>query len=498
MNTTRDNPSTFGRSEGFWKVITNPDQLKREFVGQETITIATGCSKSFLGDGRDLREFLVASQAAEILRQVGHVVHFYVFDDNLDFLKPEHLRLAVNKNEAMIKKWAPYCGRPLCNIPSPLVDGESLSKTYQRLFLARLAKFGCHPNLTSSSVLYENGVYRPWVDHVLDNERELKSLLAMDFPGYSMHRIFCPICPVCGEIENTFLKNCNADEALVACFKCDSQFEIERANLKGKLGFKLDLALRWSAFKIDVEPFTVAYLEPKNGTCSVARSVAKNFFGYVKVQPIKIGSVKTESKSASPFLECLPEATINHLMTDKWVTDIKLTKDRIVAEASKTAVYESETFLNVVHRYVPIWALNPLQQSSEKFDLLQKARNFARHYLGENVGGDSLNLSLIEQSSPEELELIMTVARVAKGAKNAGFEYAMFDNQIKEVVSTSAASWTVVTKILRSVLGQGKGLPGRRLLFHLPIGTLESIEAAASWLQKARTVPVNPGSGNLY
>jgi len=441
---------------------------------------------------------LVAANAVEVLRNSGHTVNFYLFDDNLDPLQFRQLRVGVNKDPLLLEKFASYCGQPLACVPSPFGEHETYSQYFQKKLMKRLAALGCQPNLISSSDLYTNGIFSSYIEQIIEQELEIREYLKAEFPDYTLDRLYYPICPQCNRIESTRLTHCDSNSATIHCNNCEADLEIHRDKLQGKLSWKLDLALRWWVFKIDAEPFTKEYLEPKSGTFAVALSLARRFFGNTNVSSILVGMVIMDSTAYSPFIECLPSATLNKMFTDRWGSDLRITNERLVMEAGRTPVYEGESFLNIVKRHVPIWALDPMQQEPERFDLLQKGQRFARKYLGEELGHEPFDLAILGGASNDELVALVNVLAASFELRKAEKDYIEFDLQIRLVTDAFSSNWSGATTVLRKVLGQTRGLPGRRLLFHIPATVLETIRIASIWLLASRGVSVQSGAHILY
>lgn len=458
------------------------------------MSVAAGTTCAFLGDGRNIREPLVAASAVEALRKAGHIVHFFLFDDNLEPLRLAQLRIAVNKDPALVEKYAQHCGKPLALAPCPFSESESYSQYFQRKLIRRLNSLGCQPNLISSSVLYTNGAYLPYVDQILSRSAEINEFLKIQFPGYTMDRLYHPLCRVCGRIDSTTLEEFGRETVRVACASCGLRESYDKVELRGKLSWKIDLALRWWVFNIDAEPFTKQYLEPNAGSFTIALSVARRFFGHVDVAAILVGMVIQENTSYSPFLDSLPAQTVVKMFTDRWGSDLRLTDERLILEAGRCTVFEGESFLNVVKRHVPLWALNPLKQSPEIYDLLRKGQRFAVNYLNEELGDESIQLARLAEADDSELEALILVLGHSLGVRTEALSYDEFDDLIRPMTQASGRAWSGATVVLRNVLRQTRGLPGRRLLYHLPLGVLESIRVSASWLLAARKSGVASGS----
>ena len=156
-----------------------------QFANKDVVTIATGATCAYLGDERNLREFVMADEAARQLRKRGHTVVNFLIDDSLDPLNYRQLRVAVNKDPAMLEKYEGYCGKPICDIPDPWGCCASYSDHFEQELLSRLHYLDCRPTLIRTSKLYERGVYLPYVQQVFERSQEILEFLHQNFKGYT-------------------------------------------------------------------------------------------------------------------------------------------------------------------------------------------------------------------------------------------------------------------------------------------------------------------------
>ena len=70
--------------------------------------IATGFTTALLGDERTLREFIIGDYVREKLERKGENVVLYLINDNYDPLNYRQLRIGVNKDEKLLKKFERY------------------------------------------------------------------------------------------------------------------------------------------------------------------------------------------------------------------------------------------------------------------------------------------------------------------------------------------------------------------------------------------------------
>jgi hypothetical protein len=107
-------------------------------------------------------------------------------------------------------------------------------------------------------------------------------------------------------------------------------------------------------------------------------------------------------------------------------------------------------------------------------------------FLGEALGDEGPNLAWLEDAASDDVVALCDAITVAVAARDKMLNYDTFDQEVRKVTERLGDRWTSATSLLRRILGQSRGLPGRRLLYHLPIGTLVSVRAAAGWLVASR------------
>ena len=118
------------------------------------------------------------------------------------------------------------------------------------------------------------------------------------FKGYHPRKLFWPLCPHCGCIEETKIGKIDKTDIHIYCHRCERSSSMRIDEAKGKLNWKLDCAARWVILNINTEPFSKAYLEPQSGSFVVAQEISKVFYGGQDIFPLHYGAVKID-KSVS-------------------------------------------------------------------------------------------------------------------------------------------------------------------------------------------------------
>jgi len=448
---------------------------------QTTVTVATGITCAYLGDERNLREYLVADELVKSLRKAGHVVHFLLFDDDIDPLNYRQLRVAVKKDPALVEQFEPYCGKPISDIRSPYTEGESWAKYFESQFLKRLSAIDCHPTLIRTSSMYARGMYTPYVKQVLLQQDRIYQYLAETFAGYRPEKLYWAVCPTCGYIDGTDVVAANQTDAHVACQRCGKETWLSYEELRGKLNWKLDCAARWAMFKVNVEPFSKAYLEPKAGSFYIAQGLSKTFFGGSDVSPLHFGTVTMPKELGYHLMESLPVDVLRSLFIKHHKTDLDINEERVIVEASRVDVLPDYSFLDVVKQLLPAWILDCSELDSQKRELMAKGMAFSREFLREDIKPMLPNRDQLDVTPCEVLRemnsLLQRIIVLREAFRN---DYESFIGPTKATIERLGDYRKPVISHLRKIVGQEQGLPNSRFLFLLPLTYLRNLESMIS------------------
>lgn len=453
-----------------------PELVKR-FADQQAVTIATGATCAYLGDERNLREFLVADEAARWLRRAGHTVSFYLIDDSLDPLNFRQLRVAVNKDEKLIEQYTHWCGKPIAHLPDPWGCHETYADHFEAELLHRLHQLDCHPTLVTTSKLYERDVYTPYIRTVLDKYDDIFEFLRTHFEGYKPEKLIWVLCPHCRYIHETDVETIHDHTVEINCHHCEYQSSIPFAELQCKLNWKLDCAVRWAYFKIDVEPFSKSYLEPQTGSFAVAQALSKKYFGGHDVLPLQYGLVSMEKKFSNTLLTSLPGSVLRGLLVDRPSADFKLTRDLLVTAASRYTVMPGMSYLDFIKQLLPMWLLTPHTLTPDQRDLLSHGLAFGRHFLGWEAHLPLPTREIIEVEQPAVLTLVHTLlSRVIRLREQPDLTAEQFQESLTGLIDCLGSHKGPSLHRLRILVGQEQGLPAGRFLFLLPLEYLRLLE----------------------
>lgn len=232
--------------------------VKRVKGEQATIICASGISPSGPVHLGNLREIMTVHLVAEELRSRGHSVEHLHFWDDYDRLRK--IPAGVSP------EFERYIGYPLADVPDPFGEYESYAVRYMREFTSGLEKLGIFPRYIRQSQKYREGAYTEQVKIALTRRGEIFDILAsyqtregqqetMDErrAAYYPYRVYCEQC----HKDITTITSYSESDATIAytCQSCEhsGSFSLNEKN-SGKLVWKVDWPMRWSAYQVDFEP----------------------------------------------------------------------------------------------------------------------------------------------------------------------------------------------------------------------------------------------------
>jgi hypothetical protein len=446
------------------------------FAHQPIVTIACGTTCAYLGDERNLREFLVADEVAKHLHRAGHTVISLLIDDSLDPLSFRQLRVAVNKDPEMIERCRDWCGKPIGLLPDPWGCCESFADHFEQQLMQRLHVLNCHPTLVRAAKLYERGVYAPYVREVLQRSNEIMRFLHEHFQGYQPEKLFWALCPKCGYIDETQVTNVDQHSVRIHCARCNQMLQVGFDDLQGKLNWKLDCAVRWVIFNIDAEPFSKAYLEPQTGSFVVAQALSQKFFGGHQVMPLHYGLVKMEHALGLKLLAALPAKILRTILVEHPAADLTLTHDLVVTAASRHEVLPGVTYLDFVKQVLPTWLLTPDTLTPEQRTLVSHGIAFKKHFLNTEARVHLPQREYLDGEQPGVLAAIQTLLeQIIELRERVGPCGDAFHVEATQLLNTLGKQKGAVLRRLRLLVGQAQGVPATRFLFILPLEYLRML-----------------------
>ena len=316
--------------------------------------VATGFTTAFLGDERTLREFVVGDHVVHALREQGTNAVLYLVNDTYAPLDERQLRVGMDKNPALIRKFRPFCGRPIAEIPDPFDCHASYAAHFTARLTERLRRLDIHPLIIDTHRAYRAGHYAPYIVRTFERYREIQDAIWARF-GQLVQNLFRMQCPQCGCVDGTSIVSV-AEQVRYRCERCGTEGSELPSALQGKLNWKLDCAARWNLYRIDTEVFGKAHLA-REGTNNVSCLVSREFFGGQVPEVVKYGELKIQRELSGRLLQILPPEALKRMLTEHLSRDLEVTRDFVAQFAERFEVRPGASYASFVRQELPRVAL---------------------------------------------------------------------------------------------------------------------------------------------
>lgn len=443
---------------------------------QSKYIIATGFTTAFLGDERTLREFIVGDHLRDKLSEKGKDAVLYLINDSYDPLNYRQLRVGVNKDERLIKKFEGYCGRPIAEVPDPFDCHESYSGHFANALVERLSSIGVHPVLFDSYQAYQNGYYSDFISTTFSNYNNIQESLSEKFNNFTIRNLFRCQCPECLCIDGTTILNVSSQKVLFACERCGKESKQDVTEIRGKLSWKLDCAARWNLYGIDMETFSKAHLE-ELGSVEISRYMSRHFYGGKIPAVVRYGDVKISSELSYKLLEILPPPVFKGLFTSNLMRDVSLTRDYVENYSRKFIIHSGMSYVDYVKRELPKDAiLNETGHQQDKDKSLVKYGNkFSMFYYGKEYGIRLPDLNAVISAPQTTAQIANEIILYSLTIRNTVLpKDASIGGLIKSYLFERKISGEVY-RYLRCMLGQNDGPNITTLLSIMPVDFLNMI-----------------------
>ncbi len=329
--------------------------------------VATGFTTAFLGDERLLREFIVGDHVCNQLNERGEHAVLYLINDSYDPLRERQLRLGVNKDEGLIRKFEKYCGWPISEVPDPYGCHSSYSEHFTAALVHRLHTLGIHPVVVDSYRAYKLGYYANYIMLTFENYWQIQETLATNLQGYSMKNLFRPACTNCRCIDATNIREVAGKDVRFSCDRCGTESCAPVDEIQGKLSWKLDCAARWNIYGIDLETFAQSHVGGL-GTFEVSELLSRSFYGGRIPGIVKYGDVQITREMSGQVLELLPPQLFRKLFTSHLNRDLRITKDMVETFCQKSEVRPGMSYVNYVRQELPHSVLRAVSKNESPDD----------------------------------------------------------------------------------------------------------------------------------
>jgi lysyl-tRNA synthetase class 1 len=207
----------------------------------------------------------------------GRLTALIAFSDDMDGLRKVPGNLP---NQALL---AQHLGKPLCHIPDPFASAASFSAHMNHQLIAFLEQYHLEHDFRSSHTQYAGGVFNEVLSRVLHHVEDIQGVILPTLkpanrPEWSP---FMPLCEQCGRNLTTVVKTYDISRCEVeyvcrggrhaALNGCGYHGKRSILNGGAKVGWKVDWALRWTAFDVDFEMYGKDLIESYASSNAICR-----------------------------------------------------------------------------------------------------------------------------------------------------------------------------------------------------------------------------------
>ncbi|MEW5800473.1 MAG: hypothetical protein AB1847_00075 [bacterium] len=476
--------------------------------------IATGFTTAFLGDERSLREFIVGDAIKSALERKGKNTLLYLINDSYDPLNYRQLRVGVNKDENLLSRFEPYCGRPISEVPDPFGCHENYSQHFARALIKRLHSLDIYPVLLDSYHTYRKGYYADFISTTFENYAKIQELLSQRFKNFTMKNLFRVQCPKCSCLDATHILKVSGHELRFGCERCGRSDMVQGIDeVRGKLSWKLDCAARWNLYGIDLETFSKAHIA-ELGSFEISRFISQEFYGGKVPTVARYGDVRLSRELSCKLLKILPPEIFKALFSTSRIRDLILTKDYVEHFCRGYIVRPGMSYIDYVRSELPKRAihekslhepdLEPLipfdaqeEHISEKA-LVTYGNHFSKFYYGREYEIRLPDADLIGSADQATAKMALEVIRYALFVRKSRGTNGHEDTHdlIRSYLHSEKPS-PQLFRYLRRILGQADGPNIVTLLAILPRDYLKVIQTMLGYYAgQSHAVKVQKGEND--
>ena len=273
-----------------------------------------------------LRGVIIHDVIYRALKRAGKPAQFFYGVDDYDALDtvPHYLDA---------KKFSPYLGYPLCNVPSPDDKASDYAKYFMGEFLEVFDYLGVKPQIYYLRDLYRQGKLNRYIDIFLKNAHLIREVYR-DVSKSERAKNWYPfqvICEKCGKIATTVVTEYSGTEIFYTCKPdatdwvkgCGHEGWISPFDGNGKLPWKVEWVAKWDLLGVTIEMAGKDHSQ-KGGSRDVANAICRKVlkkkpplhspYEFILVNGTKMSSSKGVGSTAKDMAELLPPELLRFLM----------------------------------------------------------------------------------------------------------------------------------------------------------------------------------------
>lgn len=254
----------------------------------------------------------------------------YLFEIN-DFDPMDGLPVYLDQ-----KKFKPFMGMPLCNVPTPAGKAENYAEYFAAEFTGVIKEIGFSPEHYRSSDLYKQGKYNEVIRLALENADKIREIYKR-VSGSDKEVTWLPIqmiCQKCGKIGTTRPISFDGKEVEYICEKnmvswaegCEYHGKNSPFDGNAKLPWKVEWAAKFKILEVDIEGAGKDH-STRGGSREIADAISKEIFKntppfnipyeFFQVGGKKMSSSKGAGSSSREIADLLPPEMVRLLLLGK-------------------------------------------------------------------------------------------------------------------------------------------------------------------------------------
>ncbi|HJJ42367.1 MAG TPA: lysine--tRNA ligase [Methanocorpusculum sp.] len=252
--------------------------------------IATGITPSGPIHLGNMREVMTGDMIYKaILKNGGDAELVYIADD-FDPLRKVYPFLS--------DEYQKYIGWPVSDIPCPCGKHKSYAEHFLEPFLSAIEELDIHPRIIRTSESYRSGMFTEQIAQALIHADEIREML-FKISGRELPKDwspYYPICSKCGQISQAVILNHDIEHHKVTyrC-PCGNEGVSDYSKGEGKLVWRVDWPMRWSAYGVTIEPFGKDHASP-GGSYSTGVEITDKIYGYKAPIPVTYEWISLKGK----------------------------------------------------------------------------------------------------------------------------------------------------------------------------------------------------------
>ncbi|MFX0161898.1 MAG: lysine--tRNA ligase, partial [Candidatus Hodarchaeota archaeon] len=257
-----ENMEIIGRGTWIDKIAWETIEKRKEFIEEKgEFRAESGLGASGFPHIGSLGDAVRGYGVKLAFEDMGYKAKFIAFSDDMDGLRKIPAGLPDSLKD--------YLGFPVTSIPDPFKCHDSYGAHMSSLLLDALDRAGIEYEYASAKKMYEAGIFNSQIERILSEWKKAGTIIKEETEQEKYVEVlpFHAVCSNCGRIYTTkafeFLPGekklayvCEGMEIKGKMLEgCGNEDFTDYTRGEGKLSWKVEFAVRWSALKIDFEAY---------------------------------------------------------------------------------------------------------------------------------------------------------------------------------------------------------------------------------------------------